>query len=78
MSAPVWGFKPNTSPFPEAPPEDVVPHNSPSGPSSRPASGMAPSVPSKLTAVRAPGGVTLKTVPQKHPVIFEPPADVAA
>jgi hypothetical protein len=37
--------------FPEAPPEDVVPYNNPLRPSRNPASGMAPSVPSRVNEV---------------------------
>jgi len=68
----------NTSPFPEAPPVDVVPYNSPLRPSKKPASGIAPSVPSRLNEVRVPCGVILKAVPQKHLTVFEPPMDVVA
>ena len=63
MNAPL-GVILKTTPSPLEPPIDVVPYKSPLVPWTSPASGRAPSVPSKLcSVVSVPVGLILKTVP---------------
>src|SRR6266853_1674986 len=60
-------------PSPCRPPKTVVPYSLPSLACTKPASGVAPSPPSKLCkTVTTPAGVSLKTLPRLTP----PPATV--